>query len=34
MTGVTAGPGGGISSAGLSGREMSTGVPPGDVIGH
>ena len=40
MTGVTAGPGGGISSAGLSGREVSAGVsaelsvPPGDVIGR
>ena len=40
MTGVTAGPGGGLSIAGLSGREMSTGVsaelsvPPGDVIGR
>ena len=40
MTGVTAGPGGGLSIAGLSGREMSTGVsaelgvPPGDVMGR
>ena len=40
MTDVTAGPGGGLSIAGLSGREMSTGVsaelgvPPGDVIGR
>ena len=40
MTEVTAGPGGGLSIAGLSGREMSTGVsaelgvPPGDVIGR
>ena len=34
MKGVTAGPGGGISSAGLSGRKMSVGVSPGDVIGH
>ena len=38
-TGVTAGPGGGISSTRLSGREMSTGVGAelnvhlGDVIG-
>ena len=40
MTEVTAGPGSGLSIAGLSGREMSTGVsaelsvPPGDVIGR
>ena len=40
MTGVTAGPGGGLSIAGLSGRETSTGVSaeldvlPGDVIGR
>ena len=34
MTGVTAGPGGGISIARLSGRKMSVGVTPGDVIGH
>ena len=40
MTEVTAGPGGGLSIAGLSGREMSSGVsaelgvPPGDVIGR
>jgi hypothetical protein len=34
MTGVTAGPGSGISSTGLSGRKMLIGVSPGDVIGH
>ena len=40
MPGVTAGLGGGLSIAGLSGREMSTGVsaelgvPPGDVMGR
>ena len=40
MTDVTAGPGGGLSIAGLSGRETSSGVsaelgvPPGDVIGR
>ena len=40
MTDVTAGPGGGLSIAGLSGRETSSGVsaelgvPPGDVMGR
>ena len=31
---LTAGPGGGISSTGLSGRKMSVDASPGDVIGQ